>query len=418
MPGARSGLSSLRRRRSAWVAGVAVAAMLALLLGWAARDRVLALADDSAALSKPVPEDPPGTFKPTPTQWEQIGVEPVGLKTFRAERSADGKIAVNEDRATPVFSPYNGRVTKLYAQPGDVVQKGAPLFAIAATDVVQAQGDLSSARATLLKAQTQARLAQVTASRQRALYAEKAGALKDLQQAEADLAATQGDLKAAEIAVAAQRDRLGLLGKTQAEIDRFEQTRSIDPEAVVHAPIAGTVMSRKVGLGQYLNGSSSDPVFLIGDLATVWLVANVRESDLGQVRLGQAVTVKALAFPDHEFSATISYVGASIDPTTHRLPVRATIENPDGALRPEMFASFTITIGKDRGAPAVPRGAVLYDGDTARVMIARDDGRIAVRPVRVGLSSRGYIEVLEGLAPGEKVVTKGALFVDRAARGD
>src|SRR5262249_52932775 len=156
---------------------LATVAIVTLVLGWAARDRVFALAGDATQPqpAKPVAEDPPGTFKPTAAQWEQIGVEAVGAKTFRAARAADGKIAVNEDRPTPVFSPYNGRITRLMAQPGDVVQKGAPLFAIAATDLVQAQNDMSAANAALLKARTQAKLARNTAGRQRALYAEKAG---------------------------------------------------------------------------------------------------------------------------------------------------------------------------------------------------------------------------------------------------
>ena len=150
----------------------------------------------------------------------------------------------------------------------------------------------------------------------------------------------------------------------------------------------------------------------------MWLIANVREADAPLMRIGQAVEVHVLAFPGRVFQAKISWVAPSIDPNTHRLSVRADVENPDGALKPGMFANFSIITGEAQTAPAVPQSAIVYEGDTAHVWVAGDDGTIAARSVRTGQIADGMVEILAGLSPGEKIVTSGALFIDRAAGSD
>jgi len=136
------------------------------------------------------------------------------------------------------------------------------------------------------------------------------------------------------------------------------------------------------------------------------------------MHLGAAVEVRVPAYPGRVFNAKISWVGASLDANTHRLPVRADVENPDGALKPVMFANFSITTGRDATAPAVPQSAIVYEGDTIRAWLARDDGRIESRTIRIGRVEDGMVEVLQGLSPGDKIVTSGALFIDRAASTD
>jgi len=125
-----------------------------------------------------------------------------------------------------------------------------------------------------------------------------------------------------------------------------------------------------------------------------------------------------LAYPDRVFKGKVSYVAPSIDPNTHRLPVRADVENPDGALKPGMFANFSIITGEASSAPAVPQGAIVYEGEQARVWVARERDTLALREIRVGRISDGMVEVLAGLSPEEKVVTSGTVFIDRAARTD
>ena len=361
-------------------------------------------------------QEPDGSFRPSDTQWGSLKLTPVRQVAFRDERATDGKIALNDDTTTSVFSPYSGRVSRLIAKPGDHVEAGAPLFAIEASEFVQGQNDLVTAVAGVEKAKSRVELAKTVEKRQRELLAIRGGALKDLEQAQSDLVGAQGDMRSAEIALAAVRNRLRILGRSDADIDRLEKVDRIGAEAIVNAPIGGTVIQRKVGLGQYINVGATDPVFTVGSLDTVWLVANVRESDAPRMKIGLPVEVSVLAYPKHVFNAKLTYVAPALDPTTRRLPVRAEITNSGRELLPEMFATFRIIAGDARMGAAVPVDAVIYEGAQARVWVARPDQKTVVtRSIEVGDTVNGLVEVRKGLNIGETVVASGTLFIDRAA---
>jgi cobalt-zinc-cadmium efflux system membrane fusion protein len=352
-------------------------------------------------------------FHPTAAQWAALTVQTVEMHRFRAEHRTEGKIAVNEDHATPIFSLYAGRVSKLVVSPGDVVQRGQPLFVLEATDSVQAQNDFIAALTGVNKARTQLHLAETVEQRLQNLYKATAIPLKDWQQSQADLTSAQNDLRSAQTTLEAMRNRLRILGKTDAEITAFEQTGTITTESVVHAPLGGTIVQRKAGPGQYITAGSADPVFVIGDLSTVWLIAFVREYDAPKMKMGQPIRFTVLAYPDRVFEATISYIPTALESTSRRLLVRATIDNAEGLLKPEMFATVSI-MGSDGGsAIAVPREAVIYEGDIVRVWVARDDQAVELRQIKLGLSSGRLLQVLDGLKAGDKVITKGGLFIDR-----
>jgi cobalt-zinc-cadmium efflux system membrane fusion protein len=404
--------SRLRRHRL-WFAGAGIVA-LALAGVWTLDT------GPTNALVRPVATvEADGAFHPSETQWSGLRFAPVEAASFRDERATDGKIGNNEDTTTPVFSPYSGRVTRLIARPGQYVERGAPLFAIEASEFVQAQNDLVSAVAAVDKARSKLALAQNFEKRQKELLSIRGGALKDLEQAQSDLVAAQGDLRSAEIALAAVRNRLRILGRTDAEIDALEKVDHIGAEAIVSAPIAGTVIQRKVGLGQYINVGANDPVYTVGDLATVWLIANVRESDAPKMKVGAAAEVSVLAYPGRVFNARLDYVAPALDPNTRRLPVRARVDNPGREFLPEMFASFRIVAGEGRTAPAVPIEAIVYEGANARVWVAQPDKKtVASRQIEVGMTTNGVVEVRKGLSVGETVVASGTLFIDRAAQRD
>jgi cobalt-zinc-cadmium efflux system membrane fusion protein len=406
------------RRAAALTLGLAAAA---LGLGWTgAHFGVFGGMRGAIAKEEVNPPDPPDRFRPTKTQWTNLKVEPVRMMSFRNTLETDGNIAYNEEAITPVFSPYSGRVTRLVAKLGDVVRKGAPLMAVESSEFVQGQNDLVGAVAALGTARAQLALADANEKRQHELYAAQAGSLKDWLQSQSDLLAAQNGLRTANAALTAARNRLRILGRPDPEIAAIETSQAelrgaID--TVVSAPIGGTVTQRQVGLGQYItsaaNGASS-PVYAIGDLSTVWLVANVREPDAAQLKIGQPVEVRVLAYPDRVFKAKLVWIASAIDPVTRRLPVRAEVDNRDGALKPQMFATFSIVTGNESTAPGVPQSAVVYEGADAHVFIAREDGTIAASQVRVGRSRDGMLEVVSGLAGGEKVIVSGTLFIDRA----
>lgn len=355
---------------------------------------------------------------PSATQWAALGLEPVVMQVFRTEHATEGKISINEDRSTPIFSPYAGRVTKLAAKAGDTVERGQPLFFIEATDMVQAQNDFLAAVAALNKARSRVTLTQIVERQNRRLYDAKAGSLRDQQTAEADVAQAQADQHTAETALEAARNRLTILGKTEDEIAAFQDKGRISSATPIYAPIAGTVVQRRVGPGQYVSYTSTgsvDPVFLIGDLSTVWLVAYIRESEASKVRIGQQLDFTVLAYPQTQFKANVDYVAAALDPVSRRLMVRATINNAKGEFKPEMFASVTIYTEEGDSSPSVSLDAVIYEAENARVWVAHDDKTVEPRQIRTGVTVGKRVQVLQGLKPGERVVTKGSLFVNQAA---
>jgi cobalt-zinc-cadmium efflux system membrane fusion protein len=403
-----------RRRQIAILIQAAVAAAIVIVA-------VIVLRGLFTPKEEPPVAQEPGTFTPTKEQIAGLKIMPVALAAFHSQQLTDGKIATNDDTTTPVFSPFTGQVTRLTAKAGDIVKKGDPLFAIAATEFVQAQNDLVSAVAALKTADAQLKLAEANEKRQHELYEAKGGSLKDWLQSQSDLVNAGSNHRTAEIALAAVRNRLIILGKSERDVTAMEaapQSTRTSPEATVPAPIAGTIIQRQVSVGQYINSAASGataPVYQIGNLSTVWLVAAVREVDAPSMRVGEPVDVSVLAFPNRVFKARLAYVGSVVDDTTRRVMVRAEVENPDAALKPEMFATFRIITSDDAMAPGVPEMAVVYEGDSAHVWVVRDDGKIVYRAIRTGRALDGLVEVVDGLKAGEKIVTSGTLFIDRAA---
>jgi cobalt-zinc-cadmium efflux system membrane fusion protein len=377
---------------------IALGAAGILFLGWGA-----------SKLHAAQPESPPAntaatdnTLHLTPSQLSTLTVNTVSRLGFRSEEMADGRIALNSDTATQVFSPYSGRVIRVIAGIGQHVKKGAALFSIDASEFAQTQSDL-------LNANTQLKLARIAEERRHAAFDSKGGSQQDWQQAQADLAAAQN-------AVDAVRNRLRIFGQTDEQIAALERVKSPSPVTVVAAPIDGIVTDRQVGPGQYLQAGNSTPVYTIGDLASVWLVADVRETDAPLVEIGQEIEVRVLALPGRVFTAKLVSVGAAVDPVTRRVPVRATLDNQDGKLKPQMFASFSIITSGESNALAVPEEAVVREGEAARVWIVQGANDLALRQIHTGRINNGMVEVLDGLEPGDKVVTRGSLFIDRASQ--
>jgi cobalt-zinc-cadmium efflux system membrane fusion protein len=356
-------------------------------------------------------------YTPTPAEWASLSLQPVSERAFRAEYVTEGKIGIDEDRSTPVFSPYTGRITKLLARPGDSVVKGQPLFVIEAADTVQAQNDYISAMTSVNKAKSAVDLAQIQDTRAKDLFEGKAVPLKDYQQSQATLVQAQNDLRSAQTTLEAARNKLRILGFGDEDIDKLRQKGGINPEITIFAPIGGTVVQRKAGPGQYVSSGASDPVYVIGDLSTVWLLAFVRESDAAKVAVGQDLTFSVMALPGRSLTARINYVAAAIDPATRRLLVRATIDNADGAMKPEMFANVTLYSPGDHPAVGVPKQALIYEGDQVRIWVAHQDKSIELRQVKPGITNGDLVEIVGNLRPGEQIVTKGSLFIDRAASG-
>ena len=364
---------------------------------------------------------PAGAFRPTPEQLAQLRIQPVSTGSDPLTLNATGTISVDEDHSTPVVLPYSGQVGEVLVQAGQRVTRGQPLLKIASPDFVEARNTLFSAAAARATADAQLSIAQENEKRQAAIYQTAGGALKDFRQAENDLVAARSNERSADAALGAARDKLSLLGKSPDEVRRLEaagEVAGIYSQTTYHAPVGGTIASRDVAPGQYVSAGGDKPVMVIADLTHVWLVAQVSEGDAASVHLGDPVDVTTPAYPGRIFHAVIDNIGASLDPQTHRLPVRATVANPDEALKPEMFASFSIRGVHATSATLVPASAVIHEGDSARVWVVGKDGLLVARPVVVSDSANGLVSISAGLHPGERVVTAGAIFVNEAGLGE
>jgi len=401
-------------RSRAVIIGIIIVAAIAITIFLAAT-RTLSKAPAPPASIDASPVADPNLVTIDESQMQSIKFAIATLQAFRAEKIATGKIAFNEEVMTPVFSPYTGRVIRLLAKPGDFIKQGSPLFEIDTPDLVQAESDLIAASVGIAKSNAVLELARRTEDRQHRLYLNKAVALKDWEQAESDMKSAERDVHSSEAARGAARSRLRVFGKSDEEIAKIETERQLDRLTKVFSPIAGTVTARKVGPGQYVKPDSPDPLFTVANLSTVWLLAEVYESDVPLLKVGQPVEVRIAAYANEVFTARIAYINPSVDPTTHRVGVRGVIENRGQRLKPDMFANFRIATNSEIQSLAVPTSAIIREGGKASVWVIQDTYRFARREVAAGIEQHGYVQILSGLQQGDRVVSEGSLFISNAA---
>jgi cobalt-zinc-cadmium efflux system membrane fusion protein len=335
------------------------------------------------------------------TQLASVKVEPAGERLFPIEKEAVGSIDFNEEMSTPVFTNYQGRIIELFARVGDEVTKGQRLFTIDSPDLIQAESTLIST-AGVLDLTTRA------LKRAKGLFETRAVSQKDLEQATAEQQTAEGAFKAA-------RDAVRLFGKTEAEIDRVVRERRLDPVLVIPSPIAGRVTARNAAPGLFVQPGSPPAPYTVADIATMWMIANVAESDIPAVKVGQQVTVKVKAFPDRVFDGRISTIAQMVDPNTHRALVRSEVADPRHELRSGMFANFVIRTGDPVRSVAIPLNGVVREGDgTMTVWVTADRRHFVKRTVKIGMQREGYHQILEGVQAGELVATDGAVFLSNA----
>jgi cobalt-zinc-cadmium efflux system membrane fusion protein len=333
---------------------------------------------------------------------KQIGglkIGPVEHRNFEQLKTAVGTIDFNENMLVQVFSQYPGKILKAFVNLGDEVKQGDILFTIDSPDLLQAESALLASAGVLeLQTRTLARATQLL----------KAGgsAQKDVDQATSDHQTAEGNFKAA-------RNAVRIFGKTDAEIDQILAQRKVDSTLLVPSPISGRIVARNAAPGFLTQPGNAPAPYSVADLSTMWMVANVIETDAPAYRLGQEVEVKVPAYPDTIFHGHVTTVGSMIDPNSHRQLVRSEIADPQHLLRSGMFASFVIRMDDAARSLAVPVEGVVREGDgTMTVWVTADRRRFVKRTVKVGIQQQGGLsQILEGLEPGELVVTDGAVFL-------
>jgi membrane fusion protein, heavy metal efflux system len=334
----------------------------------------------------------------TEKQRETVKVEAVAEHEFPLEKQSVGSIDFNQDMTLQVFAPYQGRIIRLFAEVGDDVKKGQTLFTIDSPDLLQAESTLVAAAGVLeLTTRNLARLKE--------LYQSRAVSQKDLEQAVSDQQTAEGNLRAA-------RDAVRIFGKVDADIDSIISRRLADPTLIVPSPIDGRITARNAAPGLFVQPGGTPAPYSVADVSTMWMLANVAESDSPALHVGQEVQVSVGAFPGKVFEGRVSTIGSMVDPITRRVLVRSEVADPRHELRAGMFANFVIRTGDPMHSPGVPLDGVVREGDgTMTVWVTTDRHRFTKRTVKIGLEHNGYRQILEGLQAGELVATDGAIFL-------
>lgn len=390
-------------KRWAWVAGVVVAGIAALWwfglfpFGGGAAEP-LNRTQRAAVQSKEL------DVELTKMQVASLKIAAVGQATFAQERSAVGNIDFNQNMLVQVFTPNAGRIIAAFANVGDRVRKGQVLFAVDSPDLLTAESNLIQTAGVLV-------LQNANLKRLTETLKGGGGAQKDVDQARSDQQTAEGNLKAA-------RDAVRIFGKTDSEIDQIIQGRKPDAALIVRTPIDGAVTQRTASPGLYVQPGNAPAPFTVCDTSTMWMIANVVESDAPLFRVKQPIKVRVAAYPGRVFEGTVTVVGAQVDPATRRMMIRSEVKDPDHLLRAGMFANFTIEYAEPIQATAVPSSGVVREGDgSMSVWVTKDRQHFERRIVKTGLQQNGMTQILDGLAHGELIVAEGAVFVSNKALG-
>jgi cobalt-zinc-cadmium efflux system membrane fusion protein len=388
----------LRRKKAVAMVAVAIAGLLLttiVLKSESGRSESANRARDNKAAAS---HDPVTSLELTPGQLSSIKIQPVGSYLFPVEKDTVGSISFTDDLSVPVFPSYQGKIIKALVELGDQVQKGQPLYTIESPDLIQAESTLIGAAATL-------ELTTKELARVKELNGPNGVSERELEQARSDQQTAEGALKAA-------RDAVRVFGKTDIEIDQMIASRKIDPVLVVHSPIAGQITSFNAPVGLLAQPGNPPAPFTVTNVAVKWMLADVVESDISLLRVGEPVAVKVMAYPDRAFQGKISKIYASVDPNTHRATVRSEIADPKNELRPGMLANFVIRVQKPVEATAIPANGVVREPDgTMTAWVTTDRRRFTQKVIKTGLRTDDHVQILEGLQPGELVVSDGAIFL-------
>ncbi|HVR40082.1 MAG TPA: efflux RND transporter periplasmic adaptor subunit [Thermoanaerobaculia bacterium] len=306
--------------------------------------------------------------------------------------SVVGDVRPDQSRYAEVGVPVTARVVRLAAEPGQLVRAGQLL--------AEAQsGELGRVRAEYERAESRVTLAKTALERKRGL-ADRIVPRREVQEAEADLAAAQSELRAAAAALQA----LGASATRGGDASRLPLV----------APIGGTILDRSIAIGQMID--PEHVAFRIGDLRTVWLVAHAFERDAVRVTLGAPARVTLAAFPGQTFTGRVAYVGREVDPESRTIPVRIELANPQQTIRPGMSANAWLQVSSaGQNVMTVPVAALQRLREQWVVFIPKSERTFEIRNVGRGRDLQGEVEVLSGLQPDETVVVNGSFLLKAEA---
>lgn len=315
-----------------------------------------------------------------------IEVETLASLAFADSITVTATVRPNQDRIARVAPRVEGRITSVSAKLGETVRAGQSLAVLDSLAIGEAQSSLQ-------QAQSQQRVAQADFKRAESLNAEEIIPQREFLKAKSELEKASAELRAAQ-------DKLRLLGGSAQAGGAATSTFSLN------APLAGTIVQKTAIVGEL--GTPAEPLFTVADLSRVWIEANLTEDTLSKIRVGAEAAVTVNAYPGEQFKGRVTYVASLLDKDSRTVPARIEVDNADGRLKPEMFATATInTNGAKREALSVPDAAILLLQGQPTIFVAKGDG-FESRAIEPGEKLSGRTVIKSGVAAGEKVVTQGA----------
>ncbi len=354
-----------------------------------------------AGCSKAPPKPPPAArdtsqIKASAELLKRLQVAEVRIADIQEYVRVAGSVQVDEERVVRIGSSVTGRITDAPAALGAEVRVGQLLARLDSAE-------LAAAQRNFLKAGLDMELAQRAVERAKLLVSADVIGSAELQRRENELFSAEAELRTT-------RGNLLLLGMSGEAIERLENTRAISPVIAISSKLAGTVIERRVTVGQVVQ--PADLLFTIADLSQVWVVSEVPEEQAYAVRVGEPVEVEIPALRDRRVSARVTFVGNTVNPETRTITVRTTLANADRAIKPAMLATMAIR-EPARPALAVPAAAVVREGTQEHVFVRLQPDLFQLRAVRLGPeSNNGLRPVLAGLKVGESVVVEGSFHLN------
>lgn len=333
-------------------------------------------------------------------QRERIGIVVVSPSTFHRVVQATGTVAYDGDQSTQILAPISGPVTRILVQPGVQVHRGQALAYVSSPDFADAVADYRKARATAVNAQRVADLDEQ-------LFKNDAIARRDLEQAQTDAISAAADRDAA-------LQRLQALGVDGATLEALAAGKAADAiRGVIRSPIEGTLVERAITPGELLEAGST-PCFTVADISAMWVMANVFESDLESVHVGDAATI-ATGATREPVTGRVDNVAAFVDPSTKATAVRIIVPNRAHLLKKDMYVDVGIRSRDLSKGLLVPVSAVLRDEDNRPfVFIQEPAGRYERRSVKLGSRIEESYEISDGLHAGDHVISRGGIFLQFA----
>ena len=324
-------------------------------------------------------------------QWQEV----------TATQKVSARVETDASRVARIGSPVDGRITQVVVFEGQRVHQGQVLAMLHSNA-------LSDTQFAFVKAFTQEKLAEQSAERARQLVQSDVIGKAELQKREAEVLQTSTE-------VAALRAQLRGLGMSEGAIQKLETTRKLNSEYPIIASISGTVIERKVTIGQVVQ--PADPAFLVADLSNLWFVAEVPEEQAGSLYLGKAVIATIPALPGHEITGRLSFVSPVVNPETRTVKARMDLPNPGGIFKPEMLASMTFEDTPQKGL-IIPTTAVVREDNKDHIFVQKSADEFVLRQVELGEETADRRVVLHGVSADDNIVLDGAFHLNNKRKQD